>query len=151
MAVEKKAVQKVAAETEQEVNEMIDGLEQPAASDADAANEPQDIEDFHASTGDESMEETLGTLKGDEPTDESPLAGDADPASETDEDSGTESAPENGELTLSLTGNMTLRLKYQYEGNDVMIGFKDHALQVRMSDGTEFKIPVRRRHLKLVS
>ena len=166
MAVQKKTdvTTEVDAETQREldeaVNAAIDGLETPT-EDSEAAAEPKDIADFHASSDDESMEETLATLKEEDADTEGPLHGDAsneeDDVNETstDQDTDTETENvtenENGELTLSLTGNMTLRLRYQYEGNDVIIGFKDHALQVRMSDGTEFKIPVRKRHLKSVS
>ncbi|OFZ78936.1 MAG: hypothetical protein A2603_14640 [Bdellovibrionales bacterium RIFOXYD1_FULL_55_31] len=53
-----------------------------------------------------------------------------------------------GALTMTLTGNMTLSLKYDFEGEEVIVGFTDHTLKVQLSDGTEFKIPVRRRGLK---
>jgi hypothetical protein len=39
---------------------------------------------------------------------------------------------------------MTLRLKYEYNGQDVTIRFVDQCLRVELSDGTEFKIPVAR-------
>jgi hypothetical protein len=50
----------------------------------------------------------------------------------------------DGSLTLTLTGNMTLKLKYEFEGQEVMVSFADQALRVQMSDGTEFKVPVAR-------
>lgn len=49
-----------------------------------------------------------------------------------------------GALTMTLQGNMKLKLKYEYEGQEVTIRFVDQALQVQLSDGTEFKIPVAR-------
>ena len=52
---------------------------------------------------------------------------------------------ENGSLTMKLTGNMTLTLQYDFEGEAVKVSFADHSLKVQLSDGTEFKIPVRRR------
>ncbi len=137
MAVTKKTVASVEAETAQEVNEMIEGLE--TASETTTPESPGDISDFHASSGDDSMEETLGSLKGEESGD-GPLG----------EEDGEKGGAQGGELTLSLTGDISLRLRYQIEGQDIVIGFKDHALQVRMNDGTEFKIPVRRSGLKLV-
>jgi hypothetical protein len=55
---------------------------------------------------------------------------------------------EGGSVSVNLSGNMTLHLTYEFEGQDVTIGFKDGALQVSLSDGTEFKIPVRRNSLR---
>jgi hypothetical protein len=51
----------------------------------------------------------------------------------------------DGALTMTLRGNMTLRLQYEIEGQTVTIGFADHALKVQLADGTEFKIPMRNR------
>jgi hypothetical protein len=47
-------------------------------------------------------------------------------------------------LTLSLTGSMTLKLKYEFAGQEVTVGFTDEYLKVELADGTEFKIPVGR-------
>jgi hypothetical protein len=47
-------------------------------------------------------------------------------------------------LTMSLTGSMTLRLKYEFAGQEVIVGFTDEFLKVELADGTEFKIPVGR-------
>ncbi|OFZ18956.1 MAG: hypothetical protein A2X94_13485 [Bdellovibrionales bacterium GWB1_55_8] len=51
---------------------------------------------------------------------------------------------DGGALSLRLTGSMTLTLQYDYEGEQVTVGFSDNMLKVQLSDGTEFKIPVRR-------
>ncbi|MCM2279526.1 MAG: hypothetical protein NDJ89_15730 [Oligoflexia bacterium] len=51
---------------------------------------------------------------------------------------------EEGTLTMTLTGNMTLRLKYEFEGQEVTVGFQDGSLRVQLADGTEFKVPVGR-------
>lgn len=51
----------------------------------------------------------------------------------------------DGALTMSLRGNMTLRLQYEIEGQTVTIGFADQALKVQLADGTEFKIPMKSR------
>jgi hypothetical protein len=51
---------------------------------------------------------------------------------------------EDGSLTLTLKGNMTLKLKYEFEGQEVTVSFADQSLRVQMSDGTEFKVPVSR-------
>ena len=56
-----------------------------------------------------------------------------------------------GTVSLSLTGDMVLRLSYEFEGQEVNIGFSDGALRVELSDGTEFKIPFRRNSLRKVA
>jgi hypothetical protein len=57
----------------------------------------------------------------------------------------------NGSVGVTLRGDMTLRLSYEFEGQEVVIGFADGALRVELSDGTEFKIPVRRNPLRKVA
>lgn len=57
----------------------------------------------------------------------------------------------SGSVAVTLSGNMTLKLSYEFEGQEVSISFDDGALQVELSDGTEFKIPVRRNHLRKVA
>lgn len=52
-------------------------------------------------------------------------------------------AQTEGELSLQLKGSMTLKIKYDFAGQEVTIGFDDNCLKVQLSDGTEFKIPVR--------
>jgi hypothetical protein len=59
-------------------------------------------------------------------------------------DSGRDRDSKDGCLTLTLTGNMTLKLKYEFEGQEVTVSFADQALRVQMTDGTEFKVPVSR-------
>jgi len=57
---------------------------------------------------------------------------------------GTTGGNSDGSLTMTLTGNMTLKLKYEFEGQEVTVSFADQALSVKMTDGTEFKVPVAR-------
>jgi hypothetical protein len=52
-----------------------------------------------------------------------------------------------GSVSIKLAGTMTLKLSYEFEGQEVTVGFVDGALRVELSDGTEFKIPVRRKTL----
>lgn len=47
-------------------------------------------------------------------------------------------------MSLKLTGDILMRLSCEFEGQEVLIGFEDGTLRIEMSDGTEFKIPVRR-------
>lgn len=49
---------------------------------------------------------------------------------------------EEGCLTMTLSGKMTLRLQYEYADQGITIGFVDEMLRVELSDGTEFKIPI---------
>ena len=49
----------------------------------------------------------------------------------------------DGTMTMVLNGNMTLKLKYEIDGQEVTIGFADKMLKVQLADGTEFKIPLR--------
>lgn len=51
---------------------------------------------------------------------------------------------EEGTLSMTLTGSMTLKLKYEYEGQEVLVGFQDGSLCIQLADGAEFKIPVSR-------
>ncbi len=50
----------------------------------------------------------------------------------------------NGSLSMTLSGSMTLSLKYEMDGQEVTIGFDDNFLHLSLADGTEFKIPVGR-------
>ncbi len=127
------------------------------AAVADLTKEMEMSAPLDLPVGEESMESTLAELKDDpsvktlldqtlddqarrqtepeafepEPFKENPMANNSDP----------ESAPS---LTMSLTGSMTLRLKYEFAGQEVTVGFTDEYLKVELADGTEFKIPVGR-------
>jgi hypothetical protein len=47
-----------------------------------------------------------------------------------------------GELTMNLSGSMSLKLKYQFEGQEVFVSFADGTLLVELADGSEIKIPL---------
>lgn len=59
-------------------------------------------------------------------------------ANETDRDGGES----DGTLTMTLTGNMALKLKYEMDGKEVAISFTNQTLKVTLENGTEFKIPL---------
>lgn len=59
-------------------------------------------------------------------------------------DFSAQSQKADGTLTMMLSGNMTLKLKYEYGDQEVTVSFAEQALRVQLSDGTEFKIPVGR-------
>jgi len=57
----------------------------------------------------------------------------------------------DGCLTMTLTGNMTLKLKYEFAGQEVTLSFGEDALKVQLADGTEFKVPVGKARLRSVA
>jgi hypothetical protein len=52
----------------------------------------------------------------------------------------------SGELTLRLSGDMTLNLEYSTGGQFVMVSFADGFLKIELADGTEFKVPMNGGH-----
>jgi hypothetical protein len=47
-----------------------------------------------------------------------------------------------GTMTLNVSGSMALKLKYDFDGNEVTVDLSGEFLRVILADGTEFKIPV---------
>jgi hypothetical protein len=66
----------------------------------------------------------------------------AQPAQNVLSSSMSDESTQAGSLSMTLSGSMTLKLSYEYEGQEVSIGFADQYLQISLADGTEFKIPV---------
>jgi len=155
---------KLKAVQNEPVVEAADGGE--AYEDGVAPEQEIDMSDFRGSGDEPSMEETLAGMK-EEETSGNSLLDDPTPeaqpeAIEDKEAVGVEAAdvgsrysyeetvmkkmdgaPE-GTLTMTLTGNMSLRLNYECDGQAVMVGFENGSLKVELADGTEFKIPVSR-------
>lgn len=121
-------------------------------------------------TAGEGLEDTLANLKDDEESsgngllDQAVNSSEDDPESE-EEDDVEEFEPQeeldiqdeisdahekwessedtsDGALSMTLTGKMKLKLRYNFQGQDIMVSFTDHALKVELADGTEFKIPL---------
>jgi len=111
------------AEAEAEQDELLDEAEAEALNDAVAEEEQAVLEEIESAEQEEEI--TMA---------------------ETPRRSGKHSS-----VSLKLTGEMVLRLSYEFEGQEVTIGFSDGALRVELSDGTEFKIPVRRNSLRKVA
>jgi hypothetical protein len=109
-----------------------------------AEKEAEDtLSDFRGSADDASMEETLAGMKEEAST--SSLLDEV----ETKVNSMTKTKKETttsseGSLSMTLTGNVRLNLRYEHEGQEVTVGFENQFLTVRLSDGTEFRIPVAR-------
>lgn len=154
--------EQMAEELSAQVDHSLDDLESDsqelekefaALTAAVGEEESDELAEFRGSGDEPSMEETLGGMRDEETTggllDEVMNA----PAESEDFETGEESMsePQNeGCLSMTLTGNMNLKLRYEFEGQEVSVGFKDHYLIVTLSDGTEFKIPVKKaqKHLK---
>ncbi len=130
----------VAAETQSEAEEPF---EEPVAEAEEVAEEiteevtNEEIADEEIT--DEQSEESTAELTGDEVSEEvsEEVEEEESPMSHHDAD---------GALTLQLQGSMTLKLKYEADGQEVTVAFSDGCLKVTLGDGTEFKVPVSRRH-----
>jgi len=161
----------VAKETESPVPTLAQATE--VAKALDLSDTDDLMKEFHASldegvageSGDaseseESMESTLAELK-DDPTVKTLLDQTFDDQARRQSDREHVEAPmvttqkeqpemkndsdeTSPSLTMSLTGSMTLRLKYEFAGQEVTVGFTDEFLKIELADGTEFKIPVGR-------
>lgn len=148
-----------------------------AAVDGDSLD--MSVEDFHGDSDEPSMEETLAGMK-EEPSSGSGLLDEMDSAEAGDEDDFSASSDmddedevmedtvreslrdqissddldqmSDGSMTMTLSGKMNLRLKYECDGQEVTLGFRDQHLFVTLSDGTEFRVPLKRapRRLKAV-
>ena len=113
------------------------------------ASAPTELADFHASGSDAPMEDTLADVKDEsehlvaamDETDHEEITMSQD--LENDDSTETDGS-EDGSLTLSLKGRMTLKLKYECDGQEIVVGFSDGCLKVQLADGTEFKVPVSR-------
>jgi hypothetical protein len=51
-------------------------------------------------------------------------------------------------LSMTVTGQMSLKLNFDYEGQEVLVHFNTDVIHIQFSDGTEFKIPVKRNQSK---
>ena len=126
--------------------------------EAEATEEPK-MEDFHASEDHASMEDTVGHFKEEESGDDAGLLSKPssmvsddgedfddshhdDPADHDSHDDHPSSNSDDGALTLSLKGNLNLKLNYEQGGQEVGISFQDNTLIVSLSNGAEFKIPM---------
>ena len=111
------------------------------------------MSEFRSEGDSPSMEETLGDLKEDESAgpnliDQAIGQSDSDVEVEEEESMNSEGmvseSPMDASVSIALSGTMTLKLSYDFGGQEVTIGFVDGALRVELSDGTEFKIPMNR-------
>jgi len=55
----------------------------------------------------------------------------------------TTAGAEEGSLTLSVSGAMSLKLRYEGGDQEIEVSLAGDALVVRLSDGSEFRIPVK--------
>ena len=150
-----------AEEIDQIMNEIEELQQEMNQADASStkklhavASQETILEEFHKGA-DAPIEESLGDLK-DEGTTEPTLLDDdesfSDELEETvalheEKEMAHTTATNNsneGSLTMTLNGSMTLKLQYEVEGQMVAVSFVDQTLVVKLADGAEFKIPLHR-------
>jgi hypothetical protein len=56
-----------------------------------------------------------------------------------------ETGSAGGSLSMSVTGNMTIQLNYQPTGHSVSVGFSSDWIHLKLADGTELKIPLKKK------
>jgi hypothetical protein len=93
---------------------------------------------------DSSMDEALGEMKQEE-INSSPSLLDAAPQVQTSARGASKSSgsSDDGCLSMTLKGKMSLNLKYENEGQEVALSFESDALLVSLKDGTEIKVPLK--------
>lgn len=144
----------------------------PMVAETDSGIPDVDMSDLIAEpgtgSGDSSLEDTMSAMKPedtgktllDEPAADEPAAEEivAEEVAAAEEEVAAEEVeqeiamakpktagtPNDGSLSMTLTGSMTLNIKYEFDGQEVSIGFDDGFLQIQLADGTEFKVPVAR-------
>lgn len=154
-------IAKLEEETQKEINDMLANLEkQEKTPGAEATvkteagaetSETHSMKEFHGTSGDSSLDETVGSLKVDETADQGVLAtvtsirptGGGNAGSSSSSGSApTTQAP--GSLQMKLSGSMSLDLTYETAGQTVTVSFTDDAFVVRLGDGAEFRLPVKK-------
>jgi hypothetical protein len=111
-------------------------LDEAISQDSSDSEEIEEREAEHQHDEVEAQAEENDSHSSDHEQEEEPMAYDDDNHEQNDE--------QNGTLSMTLNGNMTLKLKYATGDQEVSIGFGGGALTVKLADGTEFKIPVRK-------
>lgn len=125
------------------LQEFLNELENESQTPA-PASAPSKKPDLKVVEGGADLETTLGGLKEETPPDsllDQELEKEIDQAMDTMKPTVTSAS--DGTLTLSLSGNMTLKLAYAQNGQNVSIRFERECLYVNLDNGTEFKIPVK--------
>jgi hypothetical protein len=140
---------------DEDSEELAPAVEASSEETAESSEEEEAESEETEEEGSETTEDSSSDSESEEEEEEESMASareESDEGMEEQEsDSGSSShtnGPGQDSLTMMLTGNMTLKLRYEFEGQEIILGFQDHALKVQLSDGTEFKIPLARRTLK---
>lgn len=119
----------------EEIMDEINNLEKDLDTTSSETPAVSSVSDFHSAEGDAAMEDVLSDIKADEDKGQSnvlsgPFHG------------GSTGAGEDGALSITLTGQMKLKLNYEFGGQAVSVSFHDGYLWVQLSSGAEFKIPL---------
>ncbi len=144
---------------EAEVQAMVAALPEAKASTVDSQATADALFGSEPQPG-ASLEETLSSLPTEEPSPDSQLAVATAAPFEASEPSpatnvtpmfnrpattpapSTGASPE-GTLTMTLAGNMRLKLRFESGAQDVTVSFDNDAFSVTLADGSEFRVPVR--------
>lgn len=119
------------AETETDTSDILGELQAGAVPDSSLEDTLSEIPPEETSFGENSPYEAV-SMNQNQPREENRMGN----RNESD------SFNNSGTLSMTLQGNMTLRLRYEFGGEEVVIAFADSMLHVQLNDGTEFKIPV---------
>lgn len=137
-----------------EINQIMNDIEslqkemeetaQPSAIEPAAVHNLAGFRPDAAAAGSESlpMEETLSQITTDSIPESKllnePVQAVVTPILETP----MKKAREEGQMTLSVSGSMSLKLKFESGDQEVTVSFEGDSLKVSCNDGAEFKIPV---------
>lgn len=130
---------------------VIPMMTQQAVAETVVASEPAAEPFVNSPPTEASIEEMLVALKPEESFSESAAFASVTPIYEAKpETTGVstmktvDKQESDSALSIQLSGAMSVKLKYECDGQEVQISFSDHCLKVQFTDGTEFKIPVAR-------
>lgn len=151
-AMEAEAAASQAPDEEVSSPELEEVLKEVQSEAEEAAEEDELLEEAEAEALDNAVAEAeeAALLAAESEDQDSPVSEEVEKVVEKEEVPMSE-APRRGRtqsgqptVSVKLTGDMLLRLSYEFEGQEVLVSFADGSLRVELSDGTEFKIPVRR-------
>ncbi len=149
----------------------VDELDAEISAEMASDSDESILDEFRGSSDDASMEETVGDLEADTASDTliDPVESKEEPSTSSSSAKRTNldfeepkpphqrnsPAPRqssrsqiasnaDGSLKLSLTGQMQLQIAYEQNGSEITINFENDCLHVQLTDGTEFKIPLKK-------
>jgi hypothetical protein len=126
--------------------EAVAAQEIPAHEVSEVEEAESILKEFSGEGEEPWLEETMANLP-DNSNESSLLEDRVEPAMEAqelkEEASTQASSHEGGSLTMSVRGNIAIQLKHETSGQFISVGFNQHSIRISVSDGTEFKVPIR--------